>query len=298
MTSSYETQALDQIAQLPCWSGAIDIAPLPGGMTNRNYQVRDAKGQYAVRLGVDIAEHGVMRFNELAVAKAAFAAGVAPEVLYGDDGVLVSRFITGRTLTAHDIARDDQLPRVVELVRRFHQQALAQLRGPVLAFYLPHVIANYLAQLQAAPNNPLAGHMPALTALAQSLQAQAGIVEMVLGHNDLLPANFIDDGQRLWLIDFDYAGLNTPLFDLANLSTNNNLSPEQDEAMLQYYWAKNLAASHLGALWQMKLASLLREVLWCGVSQITSPLGIDHTAYTQSCLARLEAFVKAGAVRT
>ena len=280
---------LDVIHHLPCWSGSPTITPLSGGMTNRNYRVRDAKGSYAVRMGHDIPEHGVMRFNELAVARAAHAAGLSPEVIYASEGVLVSRFIEGRTLGEQDIASDVYLPRVLALVQAFHQQAMAQLRGPVLMFWVFHVIRHYDALLQAAPSNPLAQRLPGLMQKAKTLEAQLGPVDIVLGHNDLLAANFLDDGARLWLIDFDYAGLNSPLFDLANLSSNNGLSAEQDQDLLVRYFGAGKAATQQRGFQALKQASLLREALWGAVSQLTSALDFDYTRYTQSYLDRLDA---------
>jgi thiamine kinase-like enzyme len=289
MNDAIDALTLARIAQLPCWQNAIELAPLAGGMTNRNYRVRDGAFEYAVRLVEDIAAHGVMRFNELAAARAAHAAGLSPEVVYGESGVLVSRFVVGKTCTVADMQDSAYLPRVVDLVRRLHTEAMAHLRGPVLMFWVPHVIRDYLARLQAAPNNPLAPQMPMLLGLAAALEKRTAPVDIVLGHNDLLAANILDDGQRLWLIDFDYAGLNTPLFDLANLSTNNSFSSEQDAQLLRHYFGESKAPAQNAAFQAMKQASLLREVLWCGVSQVTSPLGIDHTAYTQGCLERLRA---------
>lgn len=278
---------LDTIAQLPCWTGTPTVTPLSGGMTNRNYRVRDARGEYAVRLGQDLPDHGVMRFNELAVAKAAHAAGLSPEVIYAEQGVLVSRFIEGKTLGEQDIAQSQNLPRVLDLVQAFHQNAMAHLRGPVLMFWVFHVIRHYGGVLQAAPHNPLADRLPALLQQAKALEVQLGPVDIVLGHNDLLAANFLDDGKRLWLIDFDYAGFNSPLFDLANLSSNNGLTAEQDQAILARYFGAAKAASQWQGFQAMKQASLLREALWGAVSQITSTIEFDYAAYTNGYLDRL-----------
>ena len=74
---------------------------------------------------------------------------------------------------------------------------------------------------------------PDLLARAARLEAAVGPIEVVFGHNDLLAANFIDDGQRLWLVDWEYAGFNSPLFDLGGLASNSELSPEQAEQALE-----------------------------------------------------------------
>ena len=101
-------QPLDRILQLPCWSGKVDPAPLPGGITNKNYLVTDRGQKFVVRLGQDIPIHGVMRFNELAASRAAFEAGVSPEVIYAEPGALVLRYIEGRALSP-ELVRDPEL---------------------------------------------------------------------------------------------------------------------------------------------------------------------------------------------
>jgi thiamine kinase-like enzyme len=280
---------LDRIARLPCWQGSANVAVLGGGMTNHNFRVDDRSGTFVVRLGQDLPFHGVMRFNELAVARAAHAAGLSPEVVYAEPGVMVSRWVGGITLTDADIRSSTHFSSVVDLVRRFHKQVPLSLRGPVLTFWVFHVIRHYAATLQSAPRNPLAQRWTDLLALAEQLEKAVGSIDLVLGHNDLLAANFMHDGQRLWLIDFDYAGFNSPLFDLANLSTNNGFSPEQDQAMLHQYFADAAKVSASTVAFQaMKLASLLREVMWGAVSDVTSTIDFDYAGYTHGYLARLD----------
>ena len=115
-----------------------------------------------------------------------------------------------------------------------------------------------------------------------------GEIKLVFGHNDLLAANFIDDGKRLWLLDWDYAGYNTAFFDLANLSSNNALSPEQEDWVLETYYNQPVTDKIRRRLAAMKCVSLLRETLWSIVSEITSTLDFDYVKYTSKNLARFE----------
>jgi thiamine kinase-like enzyme len=113
-------------------------------------------------------------------------------------------------------------------------------------------------------------------------------VTIVFGHNDLLAANLIDDGQRLWLIDWDYAGFNSPLFDLANLASNNEFTPELESVLLESYFGAPPAAPLSRAFAAMQCASLLRESLWGAVSRLTSSIDFDYAAYTRDYLQRFE----------
>ena len=107
-----------------------------------------------------------------------------------------------------------------------------------------------------------------------------GQIDLVFGHNDLLPANFIHDGARMWLIDWDYAGFNSPLFDLGGLAANNGLSERQEARMLSSYFDRAPDAELWRKYKAMKAAAALRETLWSMVSEIYSEIDFDYAAYT------------------
>lgn len=284
-----DSQTYEAIRALPCWSGDLEIAPLLGGITNRNFRVTDQSRQiYVLRIGRDIPEHGVMRFNELAAARAAHAAGISPEVIHAGNGMLVSRFVDGRTLTPQAVRQADNLPRIVAMVRRCHHEVPRHLQGPALIFWVFQVIRNYVNLLQARHSNPYAVALAELAARNDRLERAVGPVTIVFGHNDLLAANLIDDGQRLWLIDWDYAGFNSPLFDLANLASNNELSPELETQLLQHYFGESPGRELRRSFQAMKCASLLRESLWGAVSRLTSKIEFDYGAYAADYLRRFE----------
>ena len=279
----------DAITRLPCWSGSIEIAALSGGITNRNYRVTTARQErFVVRIGRDIPEHGVMRFNELAAARAAHAAGLSPAVVYAGDGYLVSRFIEGRTLTPADVRDAGNLRRIVALVRRCHEEVPRHFQGPALIFWVFQVIRSYLQLLTSRQVNPYPLDLAELAGRAERLERALGPVTIVFGHNDLLAANLLDDGARLWLIDWDYAGFNSPLFDLANLATNNELSPQLELAVLEEYFQAPPAAALRRGFAAMQCASLLRETLWGAVSRLTSSIDFDYAGYTHDYWQRFQ----------
>ncbi len=277
-----------RIAALPCWSGPIKMEPLHGGITNVNYRVDDAKGSFVVRVGDDIPKHHVMRFNELACGRAAHAAGVSPAVIHAEPELTVIEFIESRTLTPEDVRAPEMVPRVLELMKKFHHEAPKHLRGPALIFWVFHVIRDYGTTLAAQGHKDMA-LVRELVETGNALEHAAGPFDMVLGHNDLLAANLLDDGTRLWLIDFDYAGFNSPLFDLGGLASNNGLSAAQENAMLESYFEAPVTEALMHRYTAMKCASLLRETMWSMVSQHTSALDFDYETYTQENLARFRA---------
>lgn len=277
--------ALDRIRALPLWTGKVEPQPLAGGITNSNFLVEDGGARFVVRLGEDIPAHNVMRFNERAAALAAERAGVSPALRHFEPGLIVIDYIEARTFTEQDVR--DHLPRVAELIRRSHREVTREIRGPALAFWTFHILRSYAHALRERGHR-LAGDLPRYARVAERLEATLGPTEIVFGHNDLLPGNFLDDGDRLWLIDWDYGGFNTPLFDLGGLASNNGFSPAQRDDLLAIYYGRAPDDGLRLRLQAMLVASLLREALWSMVSESQSMIDFDYQAYTAENLARFE----------
>ncbi|WP_020180780.1 choline kinase family protein [Methylopila sp. M107] len=275
----------ERVRSLAFWRGKVDPQPLHGGITNRNFLVEDTGKKFVVRLGDDIPLHNCLRFNERAAALAAEAAGVSPAVRHVEDGLMVIDHIDGRTFAEADVRAE--LPRVAELVRTAHREVTRRLRGPALAFWTFHILRGYVATLVDG-NHRLTGELPRLAGVADRIEAAVGPTEIVFGHNDLLPGNFIDDGAKLWLIDWDYGGFNSPLFDLGNLASNNGFDQSQQDELLAIYYGRAPDDALRLKLSAMQVASLLRESLWSMVSELHSTLDFDYPAYTAENLARFE----------
>ncbi len=274
-------------AALSCWSGRVSPEPLTGGITNKNFLVSHQGKRFVVRIGDDIPVHQVMRFNELAASRAAAAAGLSPAVVHNEPGAIVFQFVEGKTLSAEDVRPRAMLRRILPLIRRCHTELPKHLRGPALIFWVFHIARDYAGSLREAKSHH-ADKLARLLSVAAELEAMVGPIDVVFGHNDLLPANFIDDGKRLWLIDWDYAGFNSPLFDLGNLVSNNEVAADDERWLLEEYFQKPLTADLERRYRAMKCASLLRETMWGMVSEVHSTIDFDYASYTADYLARFE----------
>lgn len=281
------TEAVERVKRLGCWRGSVEPRVVSGGITNANFVVEDAGDRYFVRIGDDIPVHGVMRFNELAAGRAAHAAGISPRVSYHEPGAIVMSYIEGHTFEAADVREPANLERIVALVKRCHHEIPKHFRGPALVFWVFQVLRDYAGTLREGRSRMVA-ELPRLLEIADRLEQAVGSISLVFGHNDLLCGNLIDDGQRLWLVDWDYAGFNSPLFDLGGLASNNELSPGQEEWLLEAYFEKDLIDELRRRYGAMKCASLLRESMWSMVSEIHLRIEFDYVQYTAENLARFE----------
>ena len=274
-----ENRALaERIERLPCWQDRVALEPLKGGLTNISFVATDKSGKYVVRCGDDIPVHHVFRDRERAVSRAAFEAGLSPEVVYVEPGITVLRFIDGRTFVEADMRAN--IPAIVEALRTCHREVGRHLRGPANAFWVFHVIRDYVR---------LIGADPKYLSLADKLEGKQVPLPIVFGHHDLLPGNFMHDGRRLWLIDWEYGGFGTAMFDLANLSSNGSFGATEDERLLDGYFDGKVTAELRAAFEAMKAASLLREALWAMVSDmhLKTP-GVDYQAHAQEYFRRFD----------
>ena len=274
------------IRALPIWNGRIDIEPLLGGITNKNYLVTDAERRAVVRFGGDIPVHGVMRFNELAATRAAGEAGISPKVLYTGPSSSCST-ISPDTATAPTTRAP-----IATVASPWSSASIARSPGICAVRRSPSTSSTSSAITRIRSSRTKAAwraRLPRFLAAAEALERAVGPIDLVFAHNDLLAANFIDDGQRLWLVDWDYAGWNTPLFDLGGLASNNGFDAGDNDAMLSAYFEAPVTDALRRKFHAMLCASLLREAMWSMVSERRSTIDFDYVAYTDENLRRFDA---------
>ncbi|NAZ36571.1 phosphotransferase family protein [Rubellimicrobium sp. CFH 75288] len=283
--------ATERIRQLGLWQGPIEVTPLKGGISNESWIVQDGATRRVVRFGDDYPFHHVERRREAMVAQAAAEAGFAPALRHAGEGVMVTDYLGARTFDAADVR--GAIGPIADLLRRFHTTMPRHVSGPGFFFWPFHVVRDYARTLHRDGSRMVA-ELPRYVALADALEAVQVPLPIVFAHNDLLPANLLHDGERLWLIDFEYAGFSTALFDLAGLSSNAGFSAAETEVLLETYFGRPPDPPLARAMAAMQCASLLREAMWSMVSELhLNAPGTDYPAYTAENLARLEAALDA-----
>jgi thiamine kinase-like enzyme len=266
----------------------LTLSPLSGGITNRNYLVEAAgeTDRYVIRLaGNDTHLLGISREVEHAATVAAAGVGVGPEVVafIRPEGYLVTRFIEGKPL-AMDVAHEQAtLARVADCLRRFHDNAA------IPGLFTPLRIVEAYRALAIARGVTIPVEYERAHAFGRRIELAllASPSEPRPCHNDLLNANFIDDGKRIRIVDWEYAGMGDPFFDLANFSVNHELTPDEDAELLAAYDVAPPRRDRLARLSLMRVVSDFREAMWGVLQQGISTLDIDFVAYTQEHFDRL-----------
>jgi thiamine kinase-like enzyme len=279
-----DNNTIQFISSLKFWENSIEIEPVIGGITNQNFIVTDGSIKYFVRIGDDIPEHLVFRSNEIQASKAASEIGICPQLLYNNKSVQIFDYINGQTFDSIDIKKN--LEDITNLIKKVHNQIPNYLVGQSVIFWVFHVIKNYKKFLENHESS-YKNLLPDLINKAVRLENISSPFEIVFSHNDLLPANFIQDQEKIWLIDWEYAGFNTPLFDLGGLASNNDFTEDEEKYLLENYFEKKLSSELLIKYKAIKCASLLRETMWSMVSEITSKIEFDYKSYTSNNLAKL-----------
>jgi thiamine kinase-like enzyme len=267
------------------WPGRpLHLEALGGGITNRNFLVDVGGERFVLRIGgKDTALLGIDRRAEYEASRVAASVGVGPEVIafLEPEGYLVTRYIEGRPVPLEAIRQPEMLEAVARTLRHVHD-------GPPIPgrFDAFRVVEAYSSTAAAHGVRVPAEYAEALE-LARTIEQLRGPQPERPCHNDLLNANFVDDGERIRLVDWEYAGLGDVLFDLANFSINHELEEDERRALLAAYFGEPREAD-VAALRLMRFMSDFREAMWGVVQQGVSELDFDFEGYAREHFARLE----------
>lgn len=267
------------------WPGReATIEVLGGGITNRNFKVTLDDGAYVLRIGgKDTELLGIDRRAEHEASLAAAAVGVGPEVIafVEPEGYLVTRFIEGSVVVPEAIRDAEALRRVAQSLRAVHKGP------PIPARFDPFRVVEAYAATAATNGVTVPEPYEQARETARLVERARGVTAERPCHNDLLTANFIDDGSRIRIVDWEYAGMGDVFFDLANFAVNNGLSDEETTELLRAYFG-DARPEHERALLLMRFMSDFREAMWGVVQQALSDLEFDFRGYADEHFERLE----------
>jgi thiamine kinase-like enzyme len=273
--------------KVPGWdAGDLDLEPLEGGITNRNYVVHRESESFVLRIpGRDTELLGIDRANEARAARVAAEAGIGPEVVafLPESGCFVSRFVNGSHIPEEELQQGDALGLVLASLRRLHACPPIPSTFPVF-----RIVEQYrdTARTRGIESPPAFDDAHALAARIE-VAFEVAPSPLTTCHDDLLNANFLRDGDHVWIVDYEYAGMGDVFFDLGNLAVNNGLDDAARERLLQHYFLGDVRDRHRARLALMTLMSDFREAMWGVVQQAISELDVDFVDYADRHFARL-----------
>ena len=263
---------------------SVEIRPLSGGITNRNFVATTDTGQYVVRIPGERTELlGIDRAYEAEAAQRAASLGIGPAVLGKLEvvGTLVTELVDGHHLEPTPFT--ERIGDVVDLIHRFHDS------GPLGGAFPIHRVVEWHARDASARGVMAPKAYERLHQQSRRIESAfaRAPTPLVPCHNDLLPGNVLFADDRVWLLDFEYAGMNDVFFDLGNLSVNSDLNHDADERLLTLYFGQVNKASW-ARLQLMKMMSEFREGMWAVVQQAISTLDTDFVSYAGERLSNCE----------
>jgi len=275
------TSVMDRV---PGWAGRPrTVEPLGGGITNRNYRVAVDGDVFVVRIPAASGSLlGIDRGLEHQASRLAAACGVGPEVIafIEPEGILVTRFIEGKPVTDEAVHQPLMLERIAQSLRRIHQS------GSIPASFSPFRVVEAYAVTTTRHGGQLPASLERARPIALEIERALRPEPLVPCHNDLLNANFIDDGASIRIVDWEYAGMGDRFFDLGNFAVNHQLSEEDEGGLLSAYFGR-LVSSQYARLRLMRIMSDYREAMWGVLQQAISELDFDFQGYAGKHFDRL-----------
>jgi thiamine kinase-like enzyme len=282
--------ALSPILQrIPQLSDArsLEIEELTGGITNKNYKICTEADCYVLRLGGNETRFlGIDRKTEHECSFLASQTGIAPRpaAFLEPEGYILSEFISGNGIPAGEIGRQENIKRVVGSMKAYH--SLEYFPGSFSPFRVAEEYTKTAQSFNVKLPDLIDWYLDTSREIERAMYAREPLVPRPC-HNDLLNGNFIDDGTRIRILDWEYAGMGDIFFDLGNFAIQHEFNDEQDEMLLHAYFTTPTDSQRAHQK-LMKIMSDLREAMWAQVQIGVSKLDFDYVGYGQKYFDRFE----------
>jgi thiamine kinase-like enzyme len=283
-----DREALAILNAIPAFADHTGPLQRMGGLTNRVYRA----GEFCLRIPGAGTEEYINRANEAVAAREAAKAGVSPPVLHvGDDGVMVTRFIDGAATMTPELfrSRAGSPARAGAAFRKLHASgAVFPFRFELFA-----MIDDYLKVLSTKDVPLPAGYHDVVA------EAQGGVrsalaahpIDLAPCHCDPLCENFLDTGDRMWIVDWEYSGMNDPMWDLGDLAVEGQFDEAQEEEMIRAWFGGEPRPAERGRIVIHKAMCDLLWTLWGLIQLANANPADDFRAYADGRFARCKALM-------
>ena len=266
------------LKKIPALAETKSISVLHGGLTNSNYRVDTNTNTYVIRKSdKSISLLGINRENERINTERAWRAGVGAAMIDSlpEENVLIISWIEAKTLHAEDIhAQQELLPRIANAIRKLHAGEKFHRD-----FYFPSVRKEYL-KIVTDNNYFLPDEYLQVEHFVIELETilASNPEELVPCNNDLLAENFMDDGKKIWIIDYEYSGQNEASFEIGNFANEVSLNDEQLTVLCDFYWQKHLPEKIYRAI-AWSLIAKFGWVMWASIQEGISAIDFDFRTW-------------------
>lgn len=270
-------------------AGSMEVTELSGGITNKNYKITANGECYVLRLGGNETDYlGIDRKREYECSALAWRVGIAPEpvAFLEPEGYILARFISGKNMSAEEIGTEENIRRVVESMKAYH--GLDSFPGSFSPFRIAEKYTKTAQQFNVTLPEKIDVYLARAHEIEQAMYREESQSHPC--HNDLLNGNFINDGTRIRILDWEYAGMGDIFFDLGNFAVQHDFSEKQDELLLKAYFGSPTDAQRARQK-LMKVMSDLREATWAQVQRGVSKLDFDYAGYGRKYFERFETLV-------
>ena len=266
---------------------SLRVEELIGGITNKNYKITADGECFVLRMGGNETQFlGIDRKIEYECSLLASQAGIAPEptAFLEPEGYILARFISGKSIPVDEIGKEENIKRVVKSMKAYH--GLKFFPGSFSPFRVAEEYAETARKFNVVLPEKLNRYLEKAREIEKAMYREP--LQPHPCHNDLLNGNFINDGTRIRILDWEYAGMGDIFFDLGNFAVQNEFNVEQDGILLYEYFG-NPTDSQRAHQKLMKIMSDLREAMWAQVQRGVSILDFDYEGYGQKYFDRFEA---------
>jgi thiamine kinase-like enzyme len=264
-----------------------EIKELTGGITNKNYKITVDGESFVLRMGGNETKYlGIDRAVEYECSRLAAQIGVAPEpvAFLEPEGYIVARFISGKGVPAEEIGTEENIKKVVASLKAYH--AIEKFPGFFSPFRVAEEYRKTAESFKVKLPDKMDWYLERYAEIETAMYAREPLTLRPC-HNDLLNGNFIEDGTRVRILDWEYAGMGDIFFDLGNFAIQHEFNDEQDEILLCAYFGTPTDSQRAHQK-LMKIMSDLREAMWAQVQRGVSQLDFDYEGYGQKYFDRFE----------
>jgi thiamine kinase-like enzyme len=276
-------EAIKYLKTIPIFSEKVIIERLEGGISNYSFLINCNNKKFVAKFLNDLMHFNTTHLQEVEANKAAHKLGIAPKIIFYNDNVIVFEYIPHKVLTIEDVKKEKTLKQIVFLLKIVHKKVHNYFRGPAMICWNFHSVIDYIRTLKKI-NSPYIEKLSNFVKDIKIFEDISSPFEIVFTHGDLYLPNILNTGKELQLIDWEYAGFNSPLNDLSSIAKHAKLNQEEEKFLLNQYYEIPITLKLMQKLQAMKCASILKEALWSMIAEIKPPIDYDFRQYTKEKL--------------